>query len=181
MLMNLLFQKAVAILANSLKFRLFKVLLGKCGTYVPIEQDIEKINFIPRRITHIIDSKYEDFYKGIVLKEIVLNFNAKLTMGNHDLFFTNEKPSYEMLSNIKIAHFPIRSKNQCISKVSVGWPNMISVNTENRAWGWHCKKIFDKIIINNNISDKDLGYFAKYYPLESCDEEIMVYNSFQYL
>lgn len=64
--------------------------LAKWVTYVPTENDLFD-KFIPKRITHIRDSSLEAFYKVILPKEIYHNYNIELTMGNHDLSFSDDK------------------------------------------------------------------------------------------
>ena len=150
--------------------------LAKWITYVPTENDSYDL-FIPKRITHIRDENLESFYKVIVTKGIFNNYSPKLVMGNHGLKFLDaETPLENHDSNLKIAHFPIRSREQCMSKVIVGWPNLISINTENKPWGWHWKNIYDKIKSNCYLTVKDLEDFAKYYALEDFEDEIKIIN-----
>lgn len=139
--------------------------LAKWNTYVPTENDSWDL-FIPKRITHIRDENLESFYKVIVTKEVYYNFSPKIEMGSHDLTFTNGvTPQKNMNLNLRIAHFPIRSIEQCMSKVIVNWPSRISTNTEYKPWSWHWKKIFDKLKTNQFITQEDLKEFAKYYAL----------------
>lgn len=150
--------------------------LAKWITYIPTENDSYDF-FIPKRITHIRDENLERFYKVIVTKEVYNNFSPKLEMGNHDLIFPDdETPQKNIDCNLRVAHFPIRSREQCISKVIVGWPNLISINTEHKPWGWHWKKIFDKIKINQFLTNEDLKDFAKYYALKDFDGDVKIVN-----
>ena len=59
----------------------------------------------------------------------------------------------------------------------VGWPNIITINTENKTWGWHWKRIFDEIMRKNQISDEDMEYFAKYFALKNTENEIKLQKS----
>lgn len=145
-------------------------------TYVPTSNDNES-KFIPKRIKYIRDEHLERFYKVIVPKEIVLNYYVELTMGNHDLNIKNadKRKLLKKLPTLKIAHYPLRSRDQCMSKVLVGWPNMISINLDDKPWGWHWQIIFDKIKKDNCISDYDLENFAKYYAIKDYENEIDLY------
>ncbi|MEE0942222.1 MAG: glycosyltransferase [Methanobrevibacter sp.] len=148
--------------------------LAKWITYIPTEKDSNDL-FIPKRITHVRDENLESFFKVIVTKGIFNKYSPKLEMGNHNLSFpkSNNPPKNSQLP-LKIAHFPIRSIEQCISKVSVGWPNLVSINTQNKSWGWHWRNIFEKIKSNKNIDFEDLENFAKYYALEDFSDEIKI-------
>ena len=150
--------------------------LAKWITYVPTENDSYDF-FIPKRITHVRDETLERFYKVIVTKEVYNNFSPKLELGSHDLIFPNEEtPKKNTDFNLRIAHFPIRSREQCMSKVIVSWPNLISDNAGYNHWGWHWKKIFDKIKTNQFITNEDLKDFAKYYALEDFDGDVKIVN-----
>ena len=150
--------------------------LVKWNTYVPTENDLYDF-FIPKRITHVRDENLESFHKVIVTKDVYNNFSPKVKMGNHDLIFPNgETPQRNISFNLRIAHFPIRSREQCMSKVIVGWPDLIAINTEHKPWGFHWKNIFDKIKTNQFITNEDLKDFAKYYALEDFDDDVKIVN-----
>lgn len=107
--------------------------LVKWITYIPTSTDDYNIKFIPQRITHIRDESFEEYFKVIIPKQMVTQFNAKISMGNHDLIIQtiDKKKLMKKESNLRLAHFPLRSKEQCISKICVGWPNIIAINTDN--------------------------------------------------
>jgi len=148
--------------------------LAKWITYIPTENDSNDL-FIPKRITHVRDENLERFFKVIVTKGIFFSYSPNLEMGNHNLTFPDSNnPPKSLQLPLKIAHFPIRSIEQCISKVSVGWPNLVSINTQNKSWGWHWRNIFEKIKSHKNIDFKDLENFAKYYALKDFGDEIKI-------
>ncbi|ADC46925.1 glycosyl transferase GT2 family [Methanobrevibacter ruminantium M1] len=152
--------------------------LIKWITYVPTNNDDYNIKFIPKRITHVRDESLEQYYKVIVPKKVVNDFNVRVEMGNHNLKFDNFNRN-ELVKkdlNLKIAHFPLRSIEQCISKVSIGWPNIIAINLYNLSWGFHWKMLFDKIKEENDISLDDLEFFAKNYALVSTSDDILIKN-----
>lgn len=150
--------------------------LAKWITYVPTKDDLPDL-FIPKRITNVRDENVESFFKVIVTKGIFNMYSPKLRMGNHSLSFPNNenRPKGSELT-LKIAHFPVRSIEQLISKVSVGWPNLISINVDNKPWGWHWKNIFEKFKLHKYITFEDLENFAKYYALEDFEDEINIIN-----
>lgn len=153
--------------------------LAKWVTYVPTIFDNENSKFVPSRITHIRDKNLETFYKAIIPKSIVNSHKVEVEMGNHDLIITDvDRTSLVNRDlNISIAHFPIRSKEQCMSKILNGWPNTIAINTGDKPWSFHWKTIFEKIKENNDISLKDLEEFSKKYAISNSQDEITIYNS----
>lgn len=152
-----------------------KYYLIKWCTYVPTADDSDD-KFIPKRITYLRDETLETFYKVIVPKEIVLKYNVNVSMGNHNLIINgkNNTKLREYNSNLNFAHFPLRSKEQCMSKILIGWPNTIARNTENESWATHWELLFNKIKKDNNITSDDLEFFSKNYALASTNYDISI-------
>lgn len=150
--------------------------LIKWETYVSTAEDDPSVKFIPSRVTNVRDKQYETFYKVIVPKNIILNYDIFLQVGNHDLIF--EKPEEKIdpikISDLKLAHFPLRSVEQCMSKILVGWPNMISKNKQNNNLGYHWKILFEKIKEKGMITSEDLEFFSKNYSLKEFHENIEI-------
>lgn len=141
----------------------------KWRTYVPTKDDDESINFIPSRITNIRDETIENDFKIIITKDLVNNFDAKLSIGNHDIDVDEEfKDTISCFDDtpLKLAHFPLRSVNQTISKVLVSYPNTLSRKTVAKGTSFHYKNIFDKIKNNINVGIDDVTIFAKQYSLD---------------
>ena len=146
----------------------------KCRTYVPTMNDNYSIDFIPSRINHIRDEKFDRLYKVIVPKESIKNGNVSLKMGNHDLSNINIQPDRSL--DLNIAHFPLRSKEQTMSKILVGWPNMISKYRQNNKYGVHWKLLFEKIMENGFIDDDDFMLFSKNYALSEFEDGIEIHE-----
>ncbi len=143
-------------------------------TYVPTEHDDYNIDFIPSRITHIRDEKFERLYKVIVPRSAIKDRNVSLEMGSHDLLNMDMEPDRNL--DLRIAHFPLRSREQAMSKILVGWPNMILKNKENNSYGVHWKMFFEKIMENGFISEDDLLLFSKNYSLAEFEDGIEIFE-----
>lgn len=147
--------------------------LVKWKIFVPDFSKNEK--FIPARITSARDDNLEEFYKVVIPKELVKNYNVKLTFGSHSLVFD---PNYEDIINcvinndLRIAHFPIRSKEQIISKVAVGWIYTLARFERPEGQNFHWQRMFNKLKENKEIADQDLIEFAKQYSLQKPEKEI---------
>ena len=141
----------------------------KWKTYVPTNNDDEKDLFIPSRIKYIRNENIETFYKVIITKELVNDFDIKLEIGNHNIVIN---PKYEnkitIRSNIdlKIAHFPLRSVDQTMSKVLVSYPNTLSRKNANPHLSHHYPIMFNKIMDIGEIDINDVTNFAKQYSLK---------------
>ena len=138
-------------------------------TYVPTANDDFDIKFIPSRLNHVRDEQFDIHYKIVIPKNVVNNFDVSIDMGSHNLIFKNpeEKLTPIRINDLRIAHFPLRSLEQCMSKILVGWPNPIEKNKQNNVWGHHWKSLFEKIKQKRTISYEDLEYFSKNYSLRN--------------
>ena len=145
-------------------------------TYVATIEDDPAIGFIPSRLTHVRDEKYDTIYKVIVPKNIITNYDISLQMGQHDLIF--EKPEEKIeptkIPDLKMAHFPLRSVEQCMSKILIGWPNVISINKQNNDLGFHMKIMFEKIKEKGMITSEDMELFSRSYGLTEFHKNIEI-------
>lgn len=149
--------------------------LVKWKTYVPDFSENENNGFIPSKITHTRDDNLEEFYKVIVPKKIVAKFNARMNMGCHDLIYDDKyKDKIKRVYNtdLFLAHFPVRSKEQLYSKVTVGWIYTQSNPERLKNQGYHWREIFNKFKENEKIENEDAVNFAKKYALKNVETEI---------
>lgn len=146
--------------------------LVKWKTYIPDFDKKIHNKFIPSQITLARDEKLEKFYKVIIPKELVKNYSVILSFGSHDLIYHENYGNIiksVFNSNLSIAHFPIRSKEQALSKFIVGWINLPPAIKITRNH-WH--KMFNRIKEFGEIKNEDVIEFAKKFALES--EDIIV-------
>lgn len=149
--------------------------LVKWRSYVPTFDSNEK--FIPSKITFAIDDDLEENYKVILPRELVENYDVKLSTGNHKLIYDQK---YENLikqvfsTNLRIAHFPIRSKEQITSKILVGWINTLHDTKRSDKQSWHWLNMFNEFKSNGEFKDEDIISFAKTYSLANVKEEVNI-------
>lgn len=142
--------------------------LMKWRTYIPTVHDNDEILFVPKRVKHIRDETLETFYKAIITKELFYNFKAQLDIGNHDISFDNKfKNQINKITEteLKIAHFPLRSINQTMSKVLVNYPNTLSRKVVKEGVSFHYTIMFNKIKKTGTLDMDDVTEFAKQYSL----------------
>jgi len=150
------------------KFTYFKI---KWRTYVPSINDDANEKFIPSRITTVRDENLEE-YKVIVHKTLFTEFNIKLSVGSHKLYFDERYKSQincQICDKLVLSHFPLRSKEQTISKVLVSYPNLLCRTEVDPNIGFHKSHyapMFFKIKKEGSISDEDIMEFAKRYSLK---------------
>jgi glycosyltransferase involved in cell wall biosynthesis len=154
--------------------------VAKWKVYIPDFSRNKEEKFIPRKITMVRDDSsrnWHTLYKVIIPRKLVDDYDVKLTRGSHSLIFD---PQYkEVLNriinpNLRIAHFPIRSKEQTISKVSVGWLNAISSIEKKPNDSFHWKKIFNQLKAQKEIEDDDVVAIATEFSCENDDTEKII-------
>ena len=141
----------------------------KWKTYIPDFKDNCEKKFVPSKITFAREDILEEYYKVIVPKELVTDYNVKLSKGNHNLIFDqlNENAIKGIIcSDLRIAHFPLRSKEQTISKIAVGWINSHRLDKVKNE-SFHLQKIFNKLKENEDIKNEDVINYAKEYALKN--------------
>jgi len=149
----------------------------KWKTYVPNFERNDQ--FIPARITRVRDESVETFHKVVLPKELVINHDVKLTTGSHDLLF---EPEYAnniksvFNAELRIAHFPIRSKEQTISKIVVSWIYFLSRLERMESDGFHWQKIYNKLKEEEVIENEDIIEIAKEYSVIEVISNISVYE-----
>ena len=151
--------------------------LAKWKTYVPDFSKNEHKKFIPSKMKVVRDDKFEDFYKAIFPKELVKNYKVELTFGNHDLTYDSKYNNIikRIINNeLRISHFPIRSKEQTISKITVGWIYSLYLPNFREGLNFHWKNIFDKLKENEEITNEDVINFAKQFALKNETSEIFL-------
>lgn len=147
-------------------------------TYVPDFKN-EDVKFIPSLITLSRDRSAEDLQKVIIPGKMVTDYNVKIARGSHRII---SPPKYEdklkkqYNPDLMMAHFPIRSREQTISKISIGWMNALSSPERKEGQSFHWEKIFNSIKNNDEIKNEDLTAFAREYSLmdHQINEEIQL-------
>lgn len=154
----------------------------KWRTYVPTENDNPNEKFIPSIMTYIRDEDLEE-YKVVVHRNLFDAYDAALTVGSHEISYNKKKTDGKVnciISDcVEMAHFPLRSKEQTLSKVLVSYPNLLCRIEVNPNLGFHRSHyapMFFKIKNEVEISDEDVMEFAKRYSTKGNevdeDEEI---------
>jgi GT2 family glycosyltransferase len=134
-------------------------------TYVPTLGKNDEERFIPSKITSVRYNA-EELKKLILSSEVVKDYGVILKKGNHTLSYNKKyehliKPIFNQ--ELQIAHFPIRSYEQAMSKISVGWINALSDINRAKGQSWHREKMFNELKRNGKLDDEDIINFAKSY------------------
>ena len=147
----------------------------KWKTYLPNFNENENEKFVPAKITSARDESLEEFYKVILHANLVKEYSVRLTKGNHDLIYDkkyNSSINQVLNTDLRIAHFPIRFKEQAMSKISVGWIIILCEITRSKNESWHMEKMFNDLKESGRIEDGAAMNFAKRYALNNDNTNI---------
>lgn len=128
-------------------------------TYLP---DLEEKSFSLNQLKTIRDPFLDDRSKIIIPTGLTEEYDIVLTAGSHSL--EDKDIPFEELDELRIAHIPVRNKNQCISKEVNSWLNNISYYYKDPRASWHQNEMFKLLKdTNGNLTDEQLFDYVKTY------------------
>lgn len=155
-----------------------KVYYLKSITYVPKSGDHANEHFIPKRIQHAYAEEYEDYYKVGLSKNNIIKHSIRFTIGNHDIQVMKNREDIlfkEIHPDLRIAHFPIRSSEQIMSKVMIGWINNLSRSDRNPGEAFHWENFYNKIKKDSNLFKKDFQQIVAEYLFEDAGDNDKIF------
>lgn len=118
--------------------------------YVPTESDDINDPCIISRQLYAFSDGLCTTGKIIFSRNTAANEDFKIVQGNHD--FIGVESEKEKQSQLFIAHYPVRSKEQILSKALVGWTNYLACPYKTEGNGCHWKQIRDTFLSDNTVS-----------------------------
>jgi len=147
-------------------------------TYVPTSRDNQEEKNPFKRITHRVYKEQKQYYKIAVPKKFLSN-GYYITLGNHDIK-SQKKGRIDRLiaKDTWIAHFPIRSVEQYISKILLGWLSVIIKGKEskNKNTARHWKQHFDQILERPKLHYQDLEYLCASYLNINLENQQLIFD-----
>ncbi len=129
-------------------------------TYLPTPDDNQLEPNILKRICYRKKNR-STIFKVIIPGDIAKRKDTILYFGNHRLlrktFFKERswRPTIP-LEDIHIAHFPVRSEKQIITKAIIGWLSNLARPDRKEGQGIHQKEIFHKFISKNGLTNQEM-------------------------
>jgi Glycosyl transferase family 2 len=123
-------------------------------TYVPTRNDdVSERNPI-QRITHRRSHEMPQFWKTTVPRALI--GKVKVVAGSHGLTGT-DSPKPRQIDGVALAHFPVRSREQLISKVLIGSWNIRLRRRRNSGEAYQWRALADRIL-SGNVPDASEVY-----------------------
>jgi hypothetical protein len=147
--------------------RQFKV---RWRIYAWTGRENENLSGITARMGYCFINNYYDYPTVLMTRELVKE-GYQLTVGNHALVDVKKRDLETIwLDDLYLAHYPIRSKGQVISKFTVGWINDFLTNPlskhmkEDKCNYW--REIYEEYKRNRDIVDDDfmrkiMGFYRR--------------------
>lgn len=135
-------------------------------TYVITPYDIVDEKFIPAKMMYRRDSKHENYFKSAISKKLFIDKKAVISYGNHSVLF--EEPLVQtveelVIDQLKLAHFPLRSTSQAMSKVITGWLNTLAVKDRHKDVNYHWYQMYEEIKRTSTLSMETLMAMSQQY------------------
>lgn len=111
--------------------------------YTPTEKDDKSDICVISRQKYIYSDSFSTQRKIFFNKEIAVAETFNISMGNHEIFGVDAEKLVE--KRLVIAHFPVRSDVQIISKALVGWTNYLALPNRVEGNGAQWKVIYDVV------------------------------------
>lgn len=122
-------------------------------------------------MNYIRDQKYDSTYtKVIIPKQLLLKYPIMISMGHHTVEGFQEI-KININKNIKLAHYPVRSKAQLIRKIYLGTLSQVMRSKRTEGQGGHWFHLYRKLMSNQDI---DLVYESYSYSMSQ--DEISAFN-----
>jgi hypothetical protein len=129
------------------------VLLLESYTYIVTDPDFKEPNILKRmqyrheelneETRHDISLISADRYKSMIVHDSDKYKDYKVSMGSHQVMLNGKKFNNGWHDSLRLAHFPIRSKEQFLSKNVLGWLALRMRNPADQFSGSHWKHALD--------------------------------------
>lgn len=148
----------------------YKINKYRWVTYI-VESFKKKETFIPKKYEFIRKYNKEE-YKSLMSRELY-NLGSTFSIGSHNIDIPrDESVKTNELQKLKLAHFPVRSIDQLTLKTIVGVLNILSFYPKDSGIYYHQIRIFDEIVKNGKINEKQLERSSLYYAVK--DENMKI-------
>ena len=140
--------------------------------YCPTEWDNTDDICIFKRQLHCYADSIETGKKIIIPRGVLKSGNFHVAMGNHAAEGSDIK-EHVVLPWLRMAHFPVRSEEQIISKSLVGWTNCLILPDRGSQDSYHWKVIYDIVKEERKIPLEILKLLSVFY-VEGAKEDMEI-------
>ncbi|VAX15656.1 hypothetical protein MNBD_NITROSPINAE04-40 [hydrothermal vent metagenome] len=142
-------------------------------TYVPTASDDSGEKDVVKRIKNRRAMEFCKYYKVIIPKSV---FNEKpfiVNDGSHAVRSGDESYRFDhyIVNALSLAHFPVRSSDQVLTKALVGWLALLC-HSDRAGSGWHWRNMYERFAQDLSVSADDLHDLAANYISDEKEESV---------
>lgn len=145
--------------------------------YVPLAGDPENELNVLRKITHRRSAENPQWFKIFIHRRALLEHpDACILEGNHALVNTNGRDALPrtLSRTLSIAHFPVRSADQILTKVFGGWLSHLADPPPVRGGAYQWKAVVDDVRRGRTFGQEELTKLALEYATKAQWERLPV-------
>jgi hypothetical protein len=144
-------------LLDQLEERALHIILWR--NYFPHASDNPREPVIPRRLVYRVDDGVEQRGKTMLFKSMAQECSPAISMGGHGLVMSRRSRKrfpQRIASALRMAHFPVRSIHQIISKIYVSHLTLLSRYDAKLAQGIHVQKLYAELKKGGSVDVEDM-------------------------
>lgn len=136
-------------------------------TYVPIPSDDAGEPNILKRIRYFRAIEKPTYYKVLIPRKLAARKDALIAPGNHALVENTYGKKKEMpfvtTDQLALAHFPVRSSDQIMTKAFVGWLACLAKPNREATENYHLKALYDRFKKGDAVTPEEIRNLAMQY------------------
>jgi hypothetical protein len=148
-----------------------KVVKVPWRTYVPLPSDNFQEPNILKRIQHFRSRENQNLRKIMIPRILAMKKYGLIAAGNHgfvrESFRKQKELPYVHMDQLVLAHFPVRSSQQIMTKAFVGWLACLAKPNRLPTENYHLKMLYDRFKSGSEISLEELTSMALEYATTS--------------
>ena len=148
-----------------------KVVKVPWRTYVPLPSDNFQEPNILKRIQHFRNRENQNLRKIMIPRSLAMKKYGLIAAGNHgfvrETFRKQKELPYVHVDQLVLAHFPVRSSQQIMTKAFVGWLACLAKPNRLPTENYHLKMLYDRFKNGREITPEELTLMALGYATAS--------------
>jgi hypothetical protein len=138
-------------------------LLVQWRSYVPHETDAAAERNPVVRMRHRLAEEPDGLWKVIVPGQLARHPGAAIVQGSHAVEIDGQRVPDVRRSDIRLAHFPVRSLAQFVGKTVIGHLQNEVMPFRDTSWGWHHRDHYERLKDDPDAFAAGLGEMARRY------------------
>lgn len=143
----------------------------KWRTFICNNELMYNDQFLPDYFTSYRNPALEHFSKTMMSRRLYETYHSRFTNGYHTMSHNEhlERPQIHISPELYIAHYPIRSGGQMITKIVNGWLSYLASPTRVSGQGFHWEEIYHTIKETQKLDKELLKDVSMKYALKDSD------------